>query len=107
MQRFGGLVNLNVHFHLLVPDGGRVDGHTRVRGNFWGTMIRYAGPVVGQPLALALTHVLVREVLPLGLADLRVAAGLLAVRPAIHLPMVAARADVEHAQAGPAALLAK
>lgn len=86
---------------------GRVDGHTRVRGKFLGTMIRYASPVVAQPLALALAHVLVREVLPLGLADLRVAAGLLAVRPAVHLAVVAARADMEHAKAPPAALLAK
>jgi len=39
---------------------GRVDGHTRVRGNFWGTMIPYAGAAVTLPLALALAHVLVR-----------------------------------------------
>ena len=26
VQRFGGLVNLNVHFHLVVPDGVFVDG---------------------------------------------------------------------------------
>jgi hypothetical protein len=30
VQRFGGLVNLNVHFHLLVPDGVFVDDHDRL-----------------------------------------------------------------------------
>src|SRR5215813_9468891 len=86
---------------------GRVDGHTRVRGKFLGTMIRYASSVVAQPLALALAHVLVHQVLPLGLAHLTVATDLLAIIPAVHLPVVAAWADVEHPQANPAALLAK
>jgi hypothetical protein len=30
VQRFGGLVNLNVHFHLLVPDGVFVDDDDRL-----------------------------------------------------------------------------
>jgi len=30
VQRFGGLVNLNVHFHLLVPDGVFVDAEHRL-----------------------------------------------------------------------------
>ncbi|MDQ3365202.1 MAG: transposase [Myxococcota bacterium] len=31
VQRFGGLVNLNVHFHLVVPDGVFVDEHQGLR----------------------------------------------------------------------------
>ena len=31
VQRFGGLVNLNVHFHLVVPDGVFVDDGERLR----------------------------------------------------------------------------
>lgn len=31
VQRFGGLVNLNVHFHLVVPDGVFVDGDAGLR----------------------------------------------------------------------------
>jgi hypothetical protein len=30
VQRFGGLVNLNVHFHLVVPDGVFVDAEDRL-----------------------------------------------------------------------------
>jgi hypothetical protein len=30
VQRFGGLVNLNVHFHLVVPDGVFVDADDRL-----------------------------------------------------------------------------
>jgi hypothetical protein len=30
VQRFGGLVNLNVHFHLIVPDGVFVDDDDRL-----------------------------------------------------------------------------
>ena len=31
VQRFGGLVHLNVHFHLVVPDGVFVDGDEGLR----------------------------------------------------------------------------
>jgi hypothetical protein len=30
VQRFGGLVNLNVHFHLLVPDGVFIDNEDQL-----------------------------------------------------------------------------
>jgi hypothetical protein len=85
----------------------RVDGHTRARGNYLGTMIPYAGTVVALPLALAFAHVLVSEVLPLGVANLGLASHLLATSAAVHLPAVAARADVEQPEAGSAALLAE
>src|SRR3954471_7871534 len=86
---------------------GRVDGHTRARGNFLGTMIPYASAMVALPLPLAFAHVLVGEVLPLGVADLGLAGHLLAVNAAVHLPVVAAWADVEQPEAGSAALLAE
>jgi hypothetical protein len=86
---------------------GRVDGHTRARGNYLGTMIPYAGAVVALPLALAFAHVLVGEVLPLGVADLGLAGHLLAINAAVHLAVVATRADVEQPEAGSAALLAE
>lgn len=85
----------------------RGDGHTRARGNFLGTLIPYASAVGALALALALAHILVGQVLPLGVANLSVATSLLALNAAVHLPMVAARADVEHRQAGAAALLAE
>ena len=86
---------------------GRVDGHTRARGNFLGTMIPYAGATVALPLPFAFTDVLIGEVLPLGIADLGVAGHLPAVNAAVHLPVVAAPADVEQPKAGTAALLAE
>ena len=30
IQRFGSALNLNIHFHLLVPDGAYVRGHERL-----------------------------------------------------------------------------
>jgi hypothetical protein len=74
---------------------------------YLGTMIPYAGAVVALPLALAFAHVLIGEILPLGVADLGLAGHLLAVNAAVDLPVVAARADVEQPEAGSAALLAE
>lgn len=84
---------------------GRVDGDTDVRGNFSGTLIAYASPAVALSLALAFAYVLVREVLAPRLANLRVTGRCLAFTPAVHLPVVAARAEIEQPQAGSAALL--
>ena len=86
---------------------GRVDGHTRARGNYLGTLIAYAGPAVALPLPLALAHVIVGEVLASGLANLGVTGRGLAVLPAVHVPAVTAGADIEQRQAGAAALLAE
>src|SRR5262249_1447252 len=97
--------------YLLRSDHSRLVFHSRGRAPMRPADDRFlelvAGPVVAQPLALAPAHVVVRGVLPLGLADLRAAAGRLAVRPAAHRAVVAAPADVEQAKAPPAALLAK
>jgi hypothetical protein len=86
---------------------GRVDEYTRPRGNFLGTMIPYAGPTITLPLTFALTHILIGEVLPLGIANLGITGHLLAVHAAVHLPVVAAPADVKHPKAGTATLLAE
>jgi hypothetical protein len=51
--------------HRRTRRGGR---HTRSWGNYFGTMIPYASAVLAQPLALALAHVGVGEVLALGVA---------------------------------------
>jgi hypothetical protein len=43
VQRFGGLVNLNVHFHLVVPDGVFVDDGAGLRFEMLPDHRRQAG----------------------------------------------------------------